>query len=99
MFETQLEQGRGLQTWLDKRTECVLIKKKKLFYIFGCAGSSQLLLELSLVAESGGYLRCGVQASHCSGFSCRAQAVGRMCFSSSGSRALVHRIISCGTLA
>ena len=34
MFETQLEQGRGLQTWLDKRKECVLIKKKIVLSIY-----------------------------------------------------------------
>ena len=43
---------------------------------------------------------CGVGASHCSGFSCgREWALGRMGFSSCSSRALGHRLSSCGTRA
>ena len=49
----------------------------------------------------------GVRASHCGGFSCcRAQALGAWAsvvvargLSSSGSRALEHRLSSCGTWA
>ena len=64
----------------------LLIKKKKKFYlfIFGCAGSSLLLLELSLVAESGGYpwLRCA-------GFSLR----WLLLLQSTGSRARVSGVV------
>ena len=50
---------------------------------------------------------CGVQASHCSGFSCcRARTLGHVGFSSRGSwlsschsRALEHRLNNCGTWA
>ena len=55
----------------------------------------------------GATLRCGVRASHCSGFSCcRAQALGVRAsvvvargLSSCGSRALEHRLSSCGARA
>ena len=62
---------------------------------------------LSLVAASRGSLRCGVQASHCGGFSCcRAQAVRVQAsvvvvrgVSSCGMQAPEHRLSSCGTRA
>ena len=62
---------------------------------------------LSLVAVSGATLRCGVQASHCGGFSCcRAWALGARAsvvvahrLSSCGSRALERRLSSCGARA
>ena len=55
----------------------------------------------------GATLCCGVQASHCSGFSCcgaralgaRASVVVALGLSSCGSRALEHRLGSCGTQA
>ena len=46
----------------------------KIFLGFGCAGS--LLPGLSLVAASGGYSSCVMQASHCGGLSwCGSQAL------------------------
>ena len=62
---------------------------------------------LSLVAASGATLRCGVWASHCSGFSCcGAQALGAWAsvvaahrLSSCGLRALERRLSSCGSRA
>ena len=55
---------------------------------------------------AGATLRCGVQASHCGGFSCGAWALGVWAsvvvvhgLSSCGSRALEHRLRSCGTRA
>ena len=42
---------------------------------------------LSVVAASGATLHCGVQVSHCSGFSCGARALGLSGFSSCGTRA------------
>ena len=50
----------------------------------------------------GGYaaFRCGMPASHWSGFSsCRAWALGKASFSSCGSWALEGRLNSCGSLA
>ena len=62
---------------------------------------------LSLVAARGGYFRCGVRASHCSGFSCcgaqalgaRASVVVAHVLNSCGTRALEHRLSSCGARA
>ena len=55
---------------------------------------------LSLVAVSRAYSSCGAWASHCGGFACcRAQALGCQGFRSFSSRALVHRLSSCGTQA
>ena len=77
-------------------------------FIFGCVGSSLLRVGFSLVASSRGYtLRCGAQASHCSGFSCYgARALGAWDsvvvahgLSSCGLRALEHRLSSCGSRA
>ena len=51
----------------------------------------------SLVEWNGATLSSGVQAFHCSGFSCcRTQSLGCMDFSSCGSWALEHRLNSCG---
>ena len=55
----------------------------------------------------GGGLRCSVQASHCSGFSCcgaqalgvHASVVAARGLSSCGSRALERRLSSCGARA
>ena len=51
-------------------------------------------------------LRCGVQASHCGGFSCGSWALGTWAsvavargLSSCGSWALEHRLSSCGAQA
>ena len=62
---------------------------------------------LSLVASSWATLNCGVQASHCGGFSCcgaralgtRASVVAARGLSSCGSQALERRLSSCGTRA
>ena len=49
---------------------CFLIKKKKLLFTFGCAGSL-LLQEGFLQLQRGGATLClGAQPSHCRGFSC-----------------------------
>ena len=54
----------------------------------------------SLVVGSRASSGCGAWASHCGGLSCcGAQALGCRGFSSFSSRALVHRLSSCGTQA
>ena len=60
-----------------------------------------------LLWPGGATLRCGVRASHCSGFSCcRARALGMRAsvvvahgLSGCGSRALERRLSSCGAQA
>ena len=53
--------------------------------IFGCAGSSLLCWLFSSWRDQGLLSSCCVQASHCSGFSCRrAQALGCTGFSACG---------------
>ena len=73
---------------------------KKFIYVFlvvlslcCCTGFSlQLCFEQGLLSSG------DVWASRCGGFSrCRAQAIGPMGFSSSGSQALEHRLSSYGT--
>ena len=62
--------------------------KKLYLFIFGWAG---FLLPRHLFSS------CGMQTSHCSGFSCcRARAVGHLGFSSCSSRALAPKLNSCG---
>ena len=62
-------------------------------FIFGCAGSSLLRGPFSSCGEWGLVSSCGVQSSHCSGFSCwGAHALGRLGFSSCSSWALGHRL-------
>ena len=69
-----------------------------LFFIVSSTGFS-LLFSLSLVVVSGAILCCGVQASHCGGFSCcGAWALGHSGFSSC-SHALEHRLDSWDTWA
>ena len=76
-----------------------------LFFFFGSAGSS--LLCKSLIAASGGYSSCSVQASHCSSFSCcwawalgaGASVIVAHGFCSCGFQALEHRFDSCGVWA
>lgn len=53
-----------------------------IYFIFGCTESSLLVPGLSLVGASGAALPHGTEASHCSDFSCRAQGLGRVGFSS-----------------
>ena len=55
----------------------------------GCAG-------FSLVAGSLGYSSFGALSFHCSGFSCGAQTLRHLGFSSFSSQALEHRLNSCG---
>ena len=46
-------------------------------FIFGCVGSLLLRTGFLYLRRAGATLRCGSQASHCSGFSCcGAQALG-----------------------
>ena len=73
-------------------------------FIFGCIGSLLLCTGFRQLGRAGATLRCGVQASHCNGFSrCRAQALGVWAsvavargLSSTGSVVVVHRL-SCST--
>ena len=74
---------------------------------FGCIGSLLLCVGFLYLWQVGATLRCGVWASHCSGFSCwgaralgtRASVVVACGLSSCGSRALEHRLSSCGARA
>jgi len=62
---------------------------------FGCAGYSLLCKLFCSYGEQG--LLYGMQASHCSGFSCcGALSLGYMDFSSCSSQAPEHRLKSCG---
>ena len=78
-----------------------------LFYFFWLRWVFVAARGLSLVAVSRATLRCGARASHCGGFSrCRARAlcvrasvVVACRLSSCGSRALEHRLSSCGAQA
>ena len=77
------------------------------FLIFGCVGSSLLRVGFLQLRRAGATLRCGAQASHCSGFSCcgawalgaRASVVVAQGLSSCGSWALEYRLSSCGARA
>ena len=56
---------------------CLLLKDFLHLFIFGCAGSSLLREGFLWVWRAGLLSVCGVQASHCGGFSgCGAQALG-----------------------
>ena len=88
----------------------ILFLKMYLFvclFIFGCIGSSLLLMGFLQLWRAGATLHCSEWASHCSGFSCcGARALGAWAsvvvargLSSCGSRALEHRLSSCGTRA
>ena len=80
-----------------------------IYFFFSAALGRSSLLRAGFVWlwQAGATLYCGVQASHCGGFSCcRAQALGAQAsmvaaggLSSCGSRALEHRLSSCGTRA
>ena len=66
-------------------------------FIFGCAWSSLLLRLFSSCGEQKLLSSCSTRASHFYGFSCcRAWALGYVGFSSYSSRALKHRLSSCG---
>ena len=77
-------------------------------FIFGCVGSLLLCAGFLWLRPAGGYsLRCGVQASHCGGFSCcgawalgaQASVVVALGLSSCGLWALERRLSSCGARA
>ena len=78
-----------------------------LFIIYGSVGPSLLRTGFLSLWRAGAILRCGVQASHCGGFSCcgaRAlgvwASVGVACgLSNCGSWALECRLSSCGARA
>ena len=67
--DTNNDGGEGTG-WLDVWGICFLFT-----FLFGCAGSTLLC---RLFSSCGG----SVWASHCSDFSCKAQALGRLGFSS-----------------
>ena len=69
--------------------------KTNFIFIYGCAGSSLLLGLFSSWGEWELLPGCGARASHCCGFSCGAQALGSLGFSSCSSQALEHRLSSC----
>ena len=86
----------------------LFIFKTYLFiFIFGCVGSSLLHAGFLYLQRAGATLCCGVQASHCGGFSCcGAWALGAWVsvaaargLSSCGLWALEHRLSSCDTRA
>ena len=80
----------------------LLIKKKKnvLFIYFWLCWVFTAAARAFSLQKAGATLGCGVQASHCGGFPCcRAQALGRACFRGCSSRALGHRLNSCGAPA
>ena len=76
-------------------------------FCFGCVGSSLLCAGFLQLQWAGATLRCGVRASHCSGFSCcrawalgtRASVVATRGLSSFGLQVLECRLGSCGTWA
>ena len=54
-----------------------LKEKKKIYFIFGCTRSLLLHVGFPWLQRAGASLHCGIQASHCGGFSCcGAQALG-----------------------
>ena len=78
------------------------------FFFFGCIGSLLLHSGFLQLQRAGATLRCGAQASHCSGFSCcgaralgmRASVVAGLGLSSCSTWALEHQgFSSCGTWA
>ena len=71
-----------------------------LYLFIGCAGSLLLHGPFSSCGKWGLLFRCGTRVSHCGGFSChRATALRHTGFSSCGTRALEHRLSSCGVWA
>ena len=59
------------------------LKKKRILFIYGCAGSSMLSRIFSAYGEWGLLSSCNALVYHCGGFSCcRAQVPGCMGFSS-----------------
>ena len=67
---------KGAERW-KVHSSCSVSVGIFFFFFFFCCAGSWLLRELSLVAASGDYSSCDVQASHYGGFSCcRAQVIG-----------------------
>ena len=102
--------GLLLAIWGTRLTFTFFFFYKFFIYLnfnFGCVGSSLLCAGFLQLHRAGATLRCGAQASHCGGFSCcGARAVGAWAslvvalgLSRCGSRALEHRLSSCGTRA
>ena len=78
----------------------LLVFKIYVFIVFGCAGSLLLHRLFSNFSKEGFLSACGVQASHCGGFSCwGAQALGHLGFSSCDLRALEFGLSSCSPQA
>ena len=69
---------------------CVFLNNFIDLFIFACAGSSVPCRPFSGCGEQRVLSRCSAQASHCSGFSCEALALGQAGFSSWGSPVLEH---------
>ena len=87
---------RAMESDVISSAFCFLILSY--LFLFGCAGSSLMLF--SSCSKQGLLSSCGVQASHCGGFSCcRAWTPGHQRFSSCGSLPLEHRLNSCGAQA
>ena len=55
---------------------CILNPIASQYFIFGCVGSSLLCRRFSSCGERGLLASHGAPASHCTGFSCGAQALG-----------------------
>ena len=105
-----LSNSGGNKKRSDSRQIYIFFLNKFIYFIYFYFWLCQAFVAvcgLSLVAVSGATLRCGVQASHCGGFSCcRAWALGARAsvvvahrLSSCGSRALERRLSSCGARA
>ena len=64
--------------WVGQKVRSVLSSHFSFnIFIFGCIGSSLLRASFLQLLGAGATLHCGVQASHCSGFSCcGARALG-----------------------
>ena len=74
--------------------------KSCIYYLFlGCARSLLLCGLFFSGCERELFSSCGAPASHCGGFSCGAQALGHVGFSSCGFWALEHRLSSRGAWA
>ena len=97
----------ALQLWNCFHIHSFFIYKFIYLFIFGCVGSLLLCAGFLQLWQAGATLHCGVRASHCGGFSCcGARALGAWAsvvvafrLSSCGSRALEHRLSSCGAWA
>ena len=68
--------GKGVGLWGSEKEK--YSKEKNYFIYFWLCWVFVAAQGLSLVAVSRGYSSCGVQTSHCCGFSCRAWALGAL---------------------